>query len=122
MGEDEKRLNELQKSMKQKDDPSFWELFQSIWHINLLIVKKQRTLNQLRWIAFQTKLEAFVLGCFVKDDHAALSPLSRLGGDISRLKVRFMKRSISSTLMGKFPGKSGSKPPQEGLETSLGRI
>jgi hypothetical protein len=66
MDEDEKRLNELQKSMKQKDDPSFWELFQSIWHINRLIVKKQRTLNQLRWIAFQTKLEVFVSGLLRK--------------------------------------------------------
>ena len=66
MDEDEKRLNELQKIMKQKDDPSFWELFQSIWHVNLLIAKKQRTINQLRWIVFQTKLEAFISGLFRK--------------------------------------------------------
>jgi hypothetical protein len=66
MDEDEKRLNELQKSMKQKDDPSFWELIQSIWRVNQVIIKKQRTLNQLRWIAFQVKLEEFISGLFRK--------------------------------------------------------
>jgi len=66
MDEDEEKLNKLIKSMKQKDDPSFWEIAQSLWHVNVLIMKKQNELNALRWVAFQAKIDRFISGLFRK--------------------------------------------------------
>ena len=65
MDEYEEKIANLEKKMSFEDDPSMLDQLRLLWYINIVMVRKKRAINALKWIYFQKRIKTYLIAFYI---------------------------------------------------------
>lgn len=65
MDEYEEKLTNLKRKMSLEDDPSFLDHLRLAWYAYIVMNRKKRLVNALKWIHFQKRIKTYLIAFYI---------------------------------------------------------